>query len=107
MTVPLTGVPLAAHADVYAALARAGFTDLRSSEVNGCDAFTPLTLAAAWQPDLRLGTAIVPAYTRGPGLLAMSAGRSDMTLGLRVRMPGPRVRRTVTVAPTYADEGSR
>lgn len=73
MTVPLTGVPLSAHADVYAALARAGFTDLWSSEVNGCDAFTPLTLAAAWQPDLRLGTAIVPAYTRGPGLLAMSA----------------------------------
>ncbi|MFI6763428.1 LLM class F420-dependent oxidoreductase [Micromonospora sp. NPDC050417] len=73
MTVPFTGVPLADHATVYAALAGAGFTDLWSAEVNGADAFTPLTLAAAWRPDLRLGTAIAPVFTRGPGLLAMTA----------------------------------
>ncbi|MEH0985347.1 LLM class F420-dependent oxidoreductase [Micromonospora sp. CPCC 205556] len=73
MTVPLGGIPLADHAAVYAALARAGFTDVWSSEVNGADAFTPLALAAAWQPGLRLGTAITPVFTRGPGLLAMSA----------------------------------
>ncbi|GAB3154598.1 LLM class F420-dependent oxidoreductase [Micromonospora sonneratiae] len=73
MTVPLGGVPLADHASVYAALAQAGFTDLWSAEVNGTDAFTPLALAAAWQPRLRLGTAIATVYTRGPGLLAMSA----------------------------------
>jgi probable F420-dependent oxidoreductase len=73
MTVPLGGIPLAEHAAVYAALGRAGFTDAWSSEVNGADAFTPLALAAAWQPDLRLGTAITPVFTRGPGLLAMSA----------------------------------
>ncbi|MFJ6199453.1 LLM class F420-dependent oxidoreductase [Micromonospora sp. NPDC092111] len=72
-TVPLGGVPLAEHAAVYAALDRAGFTDVWSSEVNGTDAFTPLALAAAWQPALRLGTAITPTFTRGPGLLAMSA----------------------------------
>ncbi|PZG15946.1 LLM class F420-dependent oxidoreductase [Micromonospora craterilacus] len=73
MTVPLGGIPLADHAAVYSALADAGFTDVWSSEVNGADAFTPLTLAAAWQPRLRLGTAITPVFTRGPGLLAMSA----------------------------------
>ncbi|MFC6020922.1 LLM class F420-dependent oxidoreductase [Plantactinospora solaniradicis] len=73
MTVPLSGVPLAGHAAIYAALAGAGFTDLWSSEVAGSDAFTPLALAAAWQPDVRLGTAVAPVYTRGPGLLAMSA----------------------------------
>ncbi|WP_091559395.1 LLM class F420-dependent oxidoreductase [Micromonospora pattaloongensis] len=73
MTVPLSGVPLADHAGIYAALAEAGFTDLWSSEVAGADAFTPLALAAAWQPELRLGTAIVPVFTRGPGLLAMTA----------------------------------
>ncbi|PZF94926.1 LLM class F420-dependent oxidoreductase [Micromonospora deserti] len=73
MTVPLGGIPLADHAAVYAALDRAGFTDLWSSEVAGADAFTPLALAAAWQPRLRLGTAIAPVFTRGPGLLAMSA----------------------------------
>lgn len=73
MTVPLTGVPLAEHAAVYAALSDAGFTDLWSAEVAGTDAFTPLALAAAWQPELRLGTAIAPVFTRGPALLAMTA----------------------------------
>jgi probable F420-dependent oxidoreductase len=73
MTVPLGGVPLADHAAVFAALTDAGFTDLWSSEVAGTDAFTPLTLAAAWQPRAHLGTAIAPVFTRGPGLLAMTA----------------------------------
>ena len=73
MTVPLGGVPLAEHAAVFAALTDAGFTDLWSSEVAGSDAFTPLTLAAVWQPRARLGTAIAPVFTRGPGLLAMTA----------------------------------
>ena len=73
MTVPLSGIPLADHAAVYETLAEAGFTDLWSSEVAGADAFTPLALAAAWAPRLRLGTAIAPVFTRGPGLLAMSA----------------------------------
>ncbi|MFC0504821.1 LLM class F420-dependent oxidoreductase [Micromonospora costi] len=73
MTVPLSGVPLADHAAVYGALDQAGFTDVWSSEVAGADAFTPLALAAIWQPGLRLGTAVVPVFTRGPGLLAMSA----------------------------------
>ena len=36
------------------------------------DAFTPLALAAAWTPQLRLGTAIVPVYTRGAATLAQS-----------------------------------
>jgi probable F420-dependent oxidoreductase len=73
MTVPLSGVPLAEHAAVYAGLADAGFTDVWTAEVNGADAFTPLALAAAWEPRLRLGTAIAPVFTRGPGLLAMTA----------------------------------
>lgn len=72
MTVPLGNVSLAEHTAWYATLLRAGFTDLWSAEVAGADAFTPLALAAN-RPDLRLGTAVVPVYTRGPGLLAMSA----------------------------------
>jgi probable F420-dependent oxidoreductase len=73
MTVPLGGVPLADHAAVYRGLADAGFTDVWSSEVAGADAFTPLALAAAWEPRLRLGTAVAPVFTRGPALLAMTA----------------------------------
>jgi probable F420-dependent oxidoreductase len=73
MTVPLTGVPLPDHAALFAVLADAGFTDVWSAEVAGTDAFTPLALAAAAEHRLRLGTAIAPVFTRGPGLLAMTA----------------------------------
>ncbi len=73
ITLPLSGVPLAAHRDLVRELPDLGYTDVWSSETNGADAFTPLALVAEWEPRLRLGTAIVPAYTRGPGLLAMTA----------------------------------
>src|SRR5581483_1644001 len=73
LTVPLTGVPLAAHEPIVRALPDLGYTDLWSAETNGADAFVPLALAAAWEPTMRLGTAVVPVYTRGPALIAMSA----------------------------------
>jgi probable F420-dependent oxidoreductase len=73
LTIPLTGVPLPAHAELVRALPAFGYSDLWSAETNGADAFTPLALASAWEPTLRLGTAIVPAFTRGPALIAMSA----------------------------------
>ena len=74
MTIPFDGVPLGEQRDWIVELADLGYTDVWSSEANGADAFTPLTLASVWAPGLRLGTAIVPAYTRGPGCLAQSAG---------------------------------
>ena len=49
-----------------------GYKEAWSSEANGADAFSPLVLGAVHAPELRLGTAIVPAYTRGPALLAQS-----------------------------------
>jgi probable F420-dependent oxidoreductase len=73
LTLPLTGVPLVQHRDIVRALPGWGYTDVWSSEVAGTDAFTPLALAASWTDDLRLGTAIVPVFTRGPALIAMSA----------------------------------
>jgi len=71
MTAPLPG-PLHTHQDKLARLADLGYTDLWSAEADGADAFTPLALAAAWEPRLRLGTAIVPAYTRAPACMAQS-----------------------------------
>jgi probable F420-dependent oxidoreductase len=73
ITLPLTGVPLPAHRDFVRELADIGYTDVWSAETSGTDAFTPLALIAEWAPSLRLGTAIAPVYTRGPGLLAMTA----------------------------------
>ncbi len=71
MTVPLPG-PLHSHEARLHELADLGYTDIWSAEADGADAFTPLALAAAWEPRLRLGTAIVPAYTRSPALFAQS-----------------------------------
>lgn len=71
MTVPLPG-HLHAQRDRIIELADLGYTDIWSAEADGADAFTPLALAAAWEPRLRLGTAIVPAYTRSPACFAQS-----------------------------------
>lgn len=71
MTVPLPG-PLHSHRDKLIELADLGYTDIWSAEADGADAFTPLAMAAAWEPRLRLGTAIVPAYTRSPACFAQS-----------------------------------
>jgi probable F420-dependent oxidoreductase len=73
ITIPLPGVPLAQQRALIESLPDLGYTDVWSSEVDGVDAFTPLVLASQWAPTLRLGTAIVPVYTRGPALLAQSA----------------------------------
>ena len=71
MSVPLPG-PLHSHAEKLNELADMGYTDIWSAEADGADAFTPLALAAAWEPRLRLGTAIVPAYTRSPACFVQS-----------------------------------
>jgi probable F420-dependent oxidoreductase len=73
ITVPLQGLPLADQRELIAELPDLGYTDVWSAEANATDAFTPLTLASVWAPQLRLGTAIVPVFTRGPATLAMSA----------------------------------
>jgi len=72
MTIPFDGIPLSEQRDWIVELEDLGYTDVWSSEANGADAFTPLALASVWAPSLRLGSAIVPAYTRGPALLAQS-----------------------------------
>ena len=73
MTIPYDGAPLHEQRDRIVELADLGYTDAWSAESNGGDAFTPLALASVWAPSLRLGTAIVPAFTRGPACMAQSA----------------------------------
>lgn len=82
MTIPFDGVPLSEHRDWFRELVDLGYTDVWSAEANGADGFTPLVLAAAWAPELRLGSAIVPAFTRGPACLAQSvASLADAAVG--------------------------
>jgi probable F420-dependent oxidoreductase len=88
LSIPFDGISLADHGPLLDAAAAAGFTDLWSSEVNASDAFTPLARAAITHPQFRLGTAIVPAFTRSPALMAMSAAAladlnpSEVLLGI-------------------------
>jgi probable F420-dependent oxidoreductase len=73
MTLAFPDVPFHEHPGLYAELGALGYDDLWTYEVGGVDAFTPLALAAVAAPSARLGTAIVPAFTRGPALIAMQA----------------------------------
>lgn len=74
MSVPFGGIPLGEQRDLVKEIEDLGYTDVWSSEADGSDAFTPLVLASQWAPSLRLGCAIVPAFTRGPALMAQSIG---------------------------------
>jgi len=88
VTIPVPGIPLADQRDLVAGLPDLGYTDVWTGEADGPDAFTPLVLASQWAPELRLGTAIVPAFTRGPAVIAQSAAtvaaasRGRFVLGL-------------------------
>ncbi len=88
ITIPFDGILLPRQRDLVAELPDLGYTEVWSSEAGGADAFTPLALASAWAPSLRLGTAIVPAYTRGPATLAQcaatlaAAAPGRLTLGI-------------------------
>jgi probable F420-dependent oxidoreductase len=83
------GLPLTDAVDVCVEAEHLGFTDVWSYEVAGYDAFTPLAAIAARTERMRLGTAVVPAATRPPALLAMTAiamqslsgGRFSLGLG--------------------------
>jgi len=70
ITIPFGGVPLAELRTLFEQLPDLGYTDVWSAEADGADGFTPLALASVWAPSLRLGNAIIPAYTRGPATLA-------------------------------------
>ena len=71
MSVPLA-TPLSQQGEYFQELEALGYTDFWSSETNATDAFTPLAVAALSAPSVRLATAIVPVYTRGPACLAQS-----------------------------------
>jgi probable F420-dependent oxidoreductase len=72
LTIPLPP-PLHAQRELIASLPDRGFTDVWSHEVDNADGFTPLVLASQWAPGLRLGAAIIPAFTRTPPLIAQQA----------------------------------
>jgi probable F420-dependent oxidoreductase len=115
ITFPFDGMPLLEQRELVRELVDLGYTDLWSAESGGYDAFIPLAVAAQWAPELRLGTAIVPAYTRGahtlastvasmcqaaPGRFALGIGTSSNVIverwnGMTFDKPYQRVRDTI------------
>ncbi|HEY4279706.1 MAG TPA: LLM class F420-dependent oxidoreductase [Conexibacter sp.] len=73
ITVPFDGLSLLEHREPLARLCEAGYGEVSTGEVNALDGVTPLILFSAWQPQLTLSVGIVSAFTRGPGVLAMTA----------------------------------
>ncbi len=72
LTVPIDGFTLAEHTELVREAEGLGYRDAWSWEADGLDAFSPLAVAGL-ATRLRLGTAIVNVFTRGPATLAQSA----------------------------------
>jgi probable F420-dependent oxidoreductase len=84
LTVPFSGIALAAHPDLCRRAEAAGYDDLWSGETaNGTDGFTPLALAVPVTERMRLATGVVNPFTRGPGVLAQTAAALQEASGGR------------------------
>lgn len=73
LTIGLEGAGLRDAVELGRWAEELGYTDLWTAEVGGVDALTPLAALASTTSSARLGTGIVPVFTRPPALLAMSA----------------------------------
>ena len=73
LTVGLEGLGLRDQIELARDAEGWGYTDVWSAETAGPDGFSPLAALAQTTQHLRLGTAIVPVFTRPPALTAMSA----------------------------------
>lgn len=73
LTIGLEGAALRDAVELGRHAEELGYTDLWTAEVGGVDALTPLAALATSTTSARLGTGILPIFTRPPALLAMSA----------------------------------
>jgi probable F420-dependent oxidoreductase len=83
ITPPVEMAGVAAAVELSARAEALGYTDVFSSEVGSADAFSPLAALAVQTSRVRLGTALVPVFTRPPALLAMTAASLQALCGGR------------------------
>jgi probable F420-dependent oxidoreductase len=83
MTPPIEVVSAASAVDLAVRSEALGYTDVWTAEVAGADAFSPLAAVAARTATVRVGTALVPVFTRPPALIAMSAAAIQALSGGR------------------------
>ena len=82
ITVPFNDGPLHEQKALVEQAESLGYTDLWSAEAMGVDGMSPLLLGSQWAPSMRLGTAILPSFTRGPALMASTvAGMCEAAPG--------------------------
>ena len=83
ITIPLDGFQNRHFAELVQHAEKLGFADAWSYETLASDAFTPVAAAAAVTERIRLGTAIVPVFTRPAALIALSAAAIQQFSGGR------------------------
>jgi probable F420-dependent oxidoreductase len=83
ITIPLDGFQDRHFAELISHAERLGYSDAWSYETFAGDAFTPVAAAATLTKRLRLGSAIVPVFTRPPALIALSAAGVQQLSGGR------------------------
>lgn len=83
ITIPLDGFHNRHFIDLVRHAEQLGFSDAWSYETFQGDAITPVAAAATITERMRLGTAIVPVFTRPPALIALSAASIQQISGGR------------------------
>lgn len=83
LTVGLEAASLQESLELCRRAEELGYTDVWSAEVGGADGAAPLAALAATTSKVRLGTAILPVFTRPPALVAMSAATLQQLCGGR------------------------
>jgi probable F420-dependent oxidoreductase len=73
VTLPFDDVPLHAHRPLLRALVAGGYDEIWTGEVAGPDGFGPLLLFRGWEEGITVSCAAASVFTRGPGVLAMTA----------------------------------
>jgi len=73
VTPPVEVAGMRAGVDLAVRAESLGYTDVWTAEVGAVDAFAPLAAVAVRTERVRLGTGLIPVYTRPPALVAMSA----------------------------------
>jgi probable F420-dependent oxidoreductase len=82
-TVPVLPFDVRESCELARAAEDLGYTDAWAAEVGGTDGFAVASAVGVATATLRIGTAIVPVYTRPPALIAMGAVAAQQASGGR------------------------
>jgi probable F420-dependent oxidoreductase len=77
LTIPVAPFDVVETCRIVKAAEAAGYSDAWSAEVNGSDAFAVASAVGIVTENIRIGCAIVPAFTRPPALIAMGAATAQ------------------------------